>query len=187
MHVTRLIAALLLFWLLVTRSFEPLNTLGVASGSFAERLMVVNVVLAITFLVGAILGASVGGAINRVLYETSPVLSDAFITTIYSLMLGFLGLYAMTDFLRARRSQRAADGPHGASQAGGPKRVEGADLGGLSQRLQAVNLPPMIRFDHDFIGADALASAAPSTTIVAFAVISARIGTSVSSRAISTS
>jgi hypothetical protein len=65
-------------------------------------------------------------------------------------MLGFLGLYAMTDFLRARRSQRQADLPHGAREAGGPKRVEGAELGGLSRRIQSVNLPPMIRFDQDF-------------------------------------
>ena len=57
------------------------------------------------FLIGAIIGATLGGLINRVLYEINPVLSDAFITTIYSLMLGFLGFYALLDFLKARQKK----------------------------------------------------------------------------------
>ena len=40
-------------------------------------------------------GATGGGVLNRVLYETSPVLSDAFITTIYVVILGGLGFYAL--------------------------------------------------------------------------------------------
>ncbi len=44
------------------------------------------------FLIGAIIGTTFGGVINRALYEINPVLSDAFITTVYSLMLGFLGI-----------------------------------------------------------------------------------------------
>ena len=113
-------------------------------GSVIHRKMGnVSVPLAAVFLLGAILGATAGGIVNRVLYEINPVLSDAFITTIYSLMLGFLGVYAMTDFLRARKSASAdEDGAHGG-------KTEGAELGNLPRRLQSVNLPPIIRFDHD--------------------------------------
>ena len=70
-----------------------------------RKLGNVSVPLAVVFLIGAIIGATAGGVINRVLYEINPVLSDAFITTIYVLMLGFLGTYALIDFLRARRMQ----------------------------------------------------------------------------------
>ena len=65
--------------------------------------------LALIFLIGAIGGATAGGVINRVLYEINPVLSDAFITTVYSLMLGFLGIYALTDFLRSRKAGGGGD------------------------------------------------------------------------------
>ena len=98
--------------------------------------------LAVVFLIGAILGATAGGVINRVLYEINPVLSDAFITTVYSFMLGFLGFYALTDFLRSRKAGGGGDA-HGGS--------EGADIGGLSKNLQALKLPPMIKFDQDLI------------------------------------
>jgi uncharacterized membrane protein YfcA len=108
-----------------------------------RKLGNVNVPLAVTFLVGAILGATGGGAINRVLYEINPVLSDAFITTIYVLMLGGLGFYALGDFLRARKKNVDED-PHGG-------KSEGAEMGNLPQRLQAVTIPPMITFDQGLV------------------------------------
>jgi uncharacterized membrane protein YfcA len=107
-----------------------------------RKLGNVSVPLAVVFLLGAIIGATAGGVINRVLYEINPVLSDAFITTIYALMLGFLGLYALIDFLRARQK-----GDTGAAHGGG--KVEGAEMGNLPKRLQAVKLPPMVRYDFD--------------------------------------
>lgn len=108
-----------------------------------RKLGNVSVPLAVVFLIGSIVGATTGGYINRVLYELNPVLSDAFITTVYSVMLGFLGLYAMTDFLKARKAGKAEEmhGTHG--------RDEGTDLGGLPKKIQAVKIPPMVRFDHD--------------------------------------
>jgi len=66
-----------------------------------RKLGNISVALAVIFLIGAVIGATIGGVINRVLYEINPVLSDAFITTIYVIMLGFLGVYALTDFLKA--------------------------------------------------------------------------------------
>ena len=114
-----------------------------------RKLGNVSVPLAVVFLIGAIIGATFGGLINRVLYEINPVLSDAFITTIYSLMLGFLGIYAMTDFLKARRSDKG-DAPHGGGDAHGGK-IEGAEMGNLAKKLQGMKIPPMIRFDAEVI------------------------------------
>jgi uncharacterized membrane protein YfcA len=112
-----------------------------------RKLGNVSVALAGVFLIGAILGATVGGLINRVLYEINPVLSDAFITTIYALMLGFLGFYALTDFLKARQVKKEKDF-HGAGAPSG--KDEGADMGNLPQKLQGVKVPPLIKFDYDF-------------------------------------
>jgi len=114
-----------------------------------RKLGNVSAPLAIVFLIGAIIGATMGGVINRVLYEINPVLSDAFITTIYSFMLGFLGIYALTDFLKARKTQENAHAPHGGGDAPGGK-VEGTEMGNLPQKLQAVKIPPMVKFDYDF-------------------------------------
>ncbi|MDP4979650.1 MAG: sulfite exporter TauE/SafE family protein, partial [Desulfobacterales bacterium] len=109
-----------------------------------RKLGNVSVPLAMTFLIGAIGGATLGGIINRVLYEINPVLSDAFITTIYSVMLGGLGAYAMTDYLKARKTSEPDDDAHGG-------RSEGADLGNLPKKLQAINAPPLITFDENLV------------------------------------
>ncbi len=105
-----------------------------------RKLGNISISLALTFLVGAILGATGGGMINRVLYEINPVLSDAFITTIYVVMLGFLGTYALTDFLRSRKFA-SVDTPHSG-------KSEGAELGNLPARIQSMKIPPMITFDQ---------------------------------------
>jgi uncharacterized membrane protein YfcA len=108
-----------------------------------RKLGNVNVPLALWFLVGAIVGATGGGVINRVLYQINPVLSDAFITTIYVLMLGSLGIYALSDFLRARKSSTDAD-VHGG-------KSEGAEMGSLPKRLQSFHVPPMVTFDQGLV------------------------------------
>ncbi len=109
-----------------------------------RKLGNVSVPLAMTFLIGAIGGALGGGLINRTLYEINPVLSDAFITTIYSIMLGGLGAYAMMDFLNARKKEGGDTGAHGG-------KSEGAELGNLPKKLQAINVPPMITFDESLV------------------------------------
>jgi uncharacterized membrane protein YfcA len=116
-----------------------------------RKLGNVSVPLAAVFLLGAIIGATAGGVINRILYEINPVLSDAFITTVYALMLGFLGAYAMTDFLKARKIslQRA---PYGTDvDADKSKKDEGAEMGNLPQKLQSLKLPPMVKFDYELV------------------------------------
>jgi uncharacterized membrane protein YfcA len=106
-----------------------------------RKLGNVSVSLAIVFLIGSISGATLGGSINRALYEKNPVLSDAFITTIYVLMLGFLCVYAMQDYFRSRKPAKAQSGKKSITSSAGT-------MTGLAQKVQSINLPPMIRFDE---------------------------------------
>jgi uncharacterized membrane protein YfcA len=105
-----------------------------------RKLGNVAVGLAVFFVAGSLIGATVGGMINRALYDSNPILSDAFITSIYSVMLGVLGFYALTDYLKSRRSGGgSAHGGEGESEA----------LGGVPKRMQSIKIPPMIKFDHN--------------------------------------
>ncbi|MBW1786175.1 MAG: sulfite exporter TauE/SafE family protein [Deltaproteobacteria bacterium] len=112
-----------------------------------RKLGNVSVPLAVVFLIGAVIGATAGGMINRILYEINPVLSDAFITTIYSVMLGSLGIYALLDYLRARHAEKKPVTTLGGG--GAHTRDEGAEMGNLPKRIQSLKLPPMIKFDAD--------------------------------------
>ncbi|MEJ5358712.1 MAG: sulfite exporter TauE/SafE family protein [Desulfobacterales bacterium] len=120
-----------------------------------RKLGNVSVALAVVFLIGAIGGATAGGTINRLFYELNPVISDAFITTIYSLILGFLGFYSLFDYLGARKVTRRQTAPRGTpAHEGGEahgKKSEGAEMGDLPRKLQALRIPPMVRFDHDLV------------------------------------
>lgn len=116
-------------------------------GSIIHRkLGNVSVPLAVVFLIGALIGATLGGLINRFLYDYNPVISDAFITTVYALMLGFLGFYSMFDFLKAKKAMAGGGGEDQGAHGG---KTEGTDLGGLPRKLQAITLPPMVKFDFD--------------------------------------
>lgn len=100
--------------------------------------------LAIAFLAGAIGGAVVGGTLNRAIYNKDPLLSEAFISLIYAVLLGFLGTYAMLDFIKSSRGSSDAGG-HGAH--GGPSGVPP-----LGVKVQNIKIPPIITFDEDFGG-----------------------------------
>ncbi len=105
-----------------------------------RKLGNIAVRVAVVFVIGSVIGATIGGTINRALYEADPVLSDAFITTVYAVMLGFLGVYALTDFLKSRRSgQGGAHGGNGESE----------ELGNFPRKVQSVKVPPMIKFDQN--------------------------------------
>ncbi|MGQ9921115.1 MAG: sulfite exporter TauE/SafE family protein [Desulfobacca sp.] len=110
----------------------------------------VSVSLAIAFLVGSLLGATGGGVLNRWIYDYNPVLSDLFISLVYVLLLGFLGFYAMADFLKLRRAgaDTKIQDPHA---HGGGKPAAPSGTTGVAQKLQAINLPPMITFDEDLV------------------------------------
>jgi uncharacterized membrane protein YfcA len=109
-----------------------------------KKLGNVSVPLAIAFLAGSGAGVLGGGVVNRTLYETNPVLSDTFISVLYVLMLGFLGIYALFDFLRLRKAGDEVDA-HGGGFGSVSKKKR------LSDRLQAARIPPVITFDQGLV------------------------------------
>jgi len=113
-----------------------------------KKLGNVSVGLAIAFLVGSGIGVVGGGKINRALYESNPVLSDAFISVVYVVLLGFLGIYSLIDFLRLSKAggdvgAHAGESAHGAEAASGKV--------GLTAKLQSSKIPPQITFDEDLV------------------------------------
>ncbi|MBU0946919.1 MAG: sulfite exporter TauE/SafE family protein [Proteobacteria bacterium] len=107
-----------------------------------KKLGNISVPLAFTFLIGAIGGATAGGVLNRYLYERNPVLSDAFITTVYVGMLGFLGFYALTDYFRSKRELDSA------VAAGEAVDARDEAIPAIGKKLQGINIPPMVAFDQ---------------------------------------
>lgn len=103
-----------------------------------RKLGNISVPLAGTFLIGSISGATLGGMLNRYLYDLNPILSDLFITSVYVFMLGFLSFYAMADYLRARKGEAMT----------GETAAQEEQIAPMGKRLQAVNLPPMLTFDQ---------------------------------------
>ena len=113
-----------------------------------KKLGNVSVKLAVAFLVGAGVGVTGGGVINRTLYEANPVLSDTFIRIVYVVLLGFLGIYALTDFLRLRKGNAEVGAHHGESGHGAEVA---AGKVGLPAKLQRTKIPPLITFDEDLV------------------------------------
>jgi len=107
-----------------------------------KKLGNVSGALAAAFLAGSAGGTFIGGAINKGLYNKDPLLSEVFISSIYAVLLGFLGFYALYDFISASRQRGIDNG----DAHGGP-----SNMTPLSGRLQAVSVPPMITFDEDLI------------------------------------
>ena len=101
-----------------------------------RKLGNISVSLAIFFLIGSIIGATVGGMLNRYLYDLNPVLSDLFITSVYVFILGFLSFYALADYFKARRGEAVS------------KKQAGEEIPPMGQRIQAINIPPMLTFDE---------------------------------------
>jgi hypothetical protein len=113
-----------------------------------KKLGNVSVKLAIAFLVGSSGGTFIGGWINKTIYNKDPLLSEAFISTVYAVLLGFLGFYAMIDFVKSSRSAAKAGADAGAHGAhGGPTGIPP-----LGVKVQSIKIPPMITFDEDFGG-----------------------------------
>ncbi|MEW5763016.1 MAG: sulfite exporter TauE/SafE family protein [Bacillota bacterium] len=103
-----------------------------------RKLGNVNVWLAVWFVVGSFCGVSLGGMINRAVYQKSPALSDALISAVYVVMLGLLGAIAFADWMRLRRGEVAAK-----------SSVEATT--GFAKWLQAIPLVPRVRFDEDVV------------------------------------
>jgi hypothetical protein len=105
-----------------------------------KKLGNVSVKLAIAFLVGSAGGTFIGGALNKALYDKDPLLSEAFISLVYAVLLGFLGFYALADFLKSRNAKDSGDA-HGGSSG----------MTGLSLKVQSIKMPPQITFDEDYV------------------------------------
>ena len=102
----------------------------------------VSLGLAVAFVCGSDIGATAGGYLNRTIYDIDPALSDAFISIVYAFILFFLGTYAMMDYLKSRKGS-ADVGAHGGGKP--------APITGMGSKLQALKIPPMIKFDEDMV------------------------------------
>ncbi len=102
-----------------------------------KKLGNISIPLAGTFLIGSITGATLGGMLNRYIYDLNPILSDLFISSVYVLILGFLSFYALADYLKARKGETAKAKRSSRDEVIPP----------MGKRLQSVNLPPMLTFD----------------------------------------
>jgi hypothetical protein len=108
-------------------------------GSVLHRKMGnISISLAVNFLIGSLIGATLGGMLNRYLYDLNPVLSDLFITVVYVFILGFLSFYALTDYFKARRGEALVKKKAGRAE----------DVSPMGQKIQSVNIPPMLTFDE---------------------------------------
>ena len=112
-----------------------------------KKLGNVSVKLAVAFLVGSGLGTVIGGTINKALYNKDPLLSDTFISIIYSILLGFLGFYALYDFIKSSRGESASSKGKGHEVHGGT-----SGMTEMAMKLQHLNIPPMLTFDEDLGG-----------------------------------
>lgn len=106
-----------------------------------KKLGNVSVKLAVAFLVGSGGGTFIGGWLNKWIYNKDPLLSEMFISSIYAVLLGFLGFYALFDFLRSRKGASGGGDAHGGSSG----------TTSLAIKLQDMKVPPMIRFDEDLV------------------------------------
>ena len=107
-----------------------------------KKLWNVSTKLAMAFLVGSGAGTFIGGSINRFFYDKDPILSEAFISLVYAILLGFLGFYAMMDFWKSTRGPAT----EGGDAHGGPSGTTD-----FARKLQKMNSPPMITFDEDYV------------------------------------
>lgn len=102
-----------------------------------SKLGNISVRLALTFLAGSLIGTVIGGTINKSLYNANPLLSELFISTIYAILLGFLGFYTLWDFMRSKKDNSAANSAE--------------ELGSLPRKIQGLHIPPMIHFDENTV------------------------------------
>jgi len=93
----------------------------------------VNLRLAAWFVAGSFFGVTLGGLLSRAIFSVSPALSDAVISLTYVLVLGILGLYAITDWLRLRKVKASRS------------RVEATTP--FAKWLQRLALRPRVGFD----------------------------------------
>jgi len=112
-----------------------------------KKLGNVCVGLAVAFVIGSVLGATTGGYIQRTIYNWDPVASEAFISVIYAIILGFLGFYGLRDYIKLSKAKKKGSIASGDAHGGGPMTTTQ-----LAINIQKIKIPPMISFDEDFGG-----------------------------------
>lgn len=112
---------------------------AIMGSTIHKKMGNVNVKLAAVFVFGSLTGATVGGMIQRAIYEANPALSNAFIGVVYVIILGFIGFFTLGDFLKARKK----------ITTGGPPSD---DLTPIAKKMQALKAPPYVKFDEDLGG-----------------------------------
>lgn len=126
-----------------------------------KKLGNVNLGLALAFVTGSIIGATCGGYINRAIYYANPVMSDAFISFVYVILLGFLGFYALRDYLKLRKVS-SAEKAHQSNGGGIETSTSGVQTTTkLALKIQSLKIPPMIHFDQDVVPGGRYISAWP--------------------------
>jgi uncharacterized membrane protein YfcA len=103
-----------------------------------RKLGNVNFLLAVWFVVGSFFGVTLGGMINRTVYQYNPALSDALISSVYVMVLGILGFYSLADWLRLRKKEATAMSAKEATTD-------------FSKELQSIPWKPRVRFDEDIV------------------------------------
>ncbi|MCC6048974.1 MAG: sulfite exporter TauE/SafE family protein, partial [Thermodesulfobacterium sp.] len=103
-----------------------------------KKLGNVCVGLAVAFVIGSILGATTGGYIQRAIYNWDPVASEAFISIVYAIILGFLGFYGLRDYIKLYKARKKGV-TVSADVHGGPLTTTQ-----LALTLQKIKIPPMI-------------------------------------------
>jgi hypothetical protein len=103
-----------------------------------RKLGNVNFRLAVWFVIGSFFGVTLGGVINRTVYQYNPALSDALISSVYVIVLGILGLYSLADWVRLRKREATASSTTEATTR-------------FAKWLQGFPLKPHVRFDEDIV------------------------------------
>ncbi len=114
-----------------------------------RKLGNVSIGLAIAFVVGSFIGVSCGGVLNRAIYDFNPILSDLFISLIYVFLLGYLGSYALLDFLRHRKTTAPSGTPAASAESGSSAGTRPPQKRSMAEKLQAMKIPPQITFDQN--------------------------------------
>ncbi|MBN1381325.1 MAG: sulfite exporter TauE/SafE family protein [Deltaproteobacteria bacterium] len=104
-----------------------------------RKLGNVHVGLAVWFVVGSMVGVTIGGYLSRSIFLFSPALSDAVISVVYLVVLGSLGIYAILDWKKAGKS----------SHEGQDRTRESTT--DFARLLQKKPLPPRVTFDQNIV------------------------------------
>jgi uncharacterized membrane protein YfcA len=118
-----------------------LFTKAIMGTTIHRKLGNVNFGLAAWFVVGSFVGITAGGSINRALFQSSPALSDVVISSVYVIVLGILGIYSISDWIRQGKRKKLE----------GPGVSDNNSISKFAGMMQRLPIPPYIKFDKDIV------------------------------------